>query len=132
MGYYTYYTLKWEPFDGEERHEPQCAHAIPDGAAFCPTCGEKIRNVPYSEAIQQYMEERDNFSYCIIGGEQGKWYSHKDDMRALSAKFPAYLFTLHGEGEEGGDLWNEYYLGGKVQVAKAVIAYPPFDESQLK
>lgn len=52
-------------------------------------------------------------------------------MKAFSVEHPMMLFTLHGEGEESGDIWNEYYLAGKVQVAKALLQIAPFDAKKL-
>ncbi len=61
-----------------------------------------------------------------------KWYSHRKDMRDFSFRHPDVLFTLNGEGEESGDIWVEYYKGGKMQPCKAEIVLPDFDESLLK
>lgn len=55
--------------------------------------------------------------------ESCKWYTHEDDMVALSQAFPGVLFTLTGEGEEAGDLWRKYFLNGRKQIAKAKIEY---------
>lgn len=63
---------------------------------------------------------------------EGKWYHHQDDMKVLSALFPDVLFTLKGEGEEGGDLWIEYYKAGKMQRVDAQIVYEEFDEQKLR
>jgi hypothetical protein len=52
-----------------------------------------------------------------------KWYSNHEDMIKISKKCPSCLFTLHGEGEESGDLWYTYYKNGEFQEAKAVITY---------
>ena len=61
-----------------------------------------------------------------------KWYDHETSMLWLSAQFPKHLFTLHGEGEESGDIWNKHFKNGKMQVCKSEITYPPFDESKLE
>jgi len=63
--------------------------------------------------------------------DQWMWYDHEEVMKIISKKFPELLITLHGEGEENSDMWKEYYLGGKVQVAKAEITYPKFNEKLL-
>jgi hypothetical protein len=64
--------------------------------------------------------------------DSGKWYEHQEDMRKFSALHSNILFTLHGEGEENDDLWNEYYLNGKLQIAKAQIQIAPFDPKGLR
>jgi hypothetical protein len=63
--------------------------------------------------------------------DECKWYEHEKDMRAFSQHHPAVLFTLHGEGERGGDLWTKYFLDGKCQVAEAEIQIAPFDFEKL-
>ena len=107
MGYYTCYTLEWEPKD----------QAV-------------------EEYIRQQQEENDEFAYGIEpNGEMAdsvKWYDHEDDIKALSKQFPEIVFTLSGEGEEAGDVWKKYFKDGKVQVAQAEIVVAPFDPKKLK
>ncbi len=64
--------------------------------------------------------------------EECKWYEHEEDMRAYSKKHPNILFKLSGDGEENGDLWHEYYKGGKMQRCKVVIVYPEYNEGLLE
>ena len=64
--------------------------------------------------------------------DECKWYEHETDMKALSLRFPEVLFTLHGEGEESGDVWNKYFRNGKCQVAKGVVTIAPFNPKELK
>lgn len=64
------------------------------------------------------------------GGEPTKWYEHEDAMLAFSQRFPSFIFVLKGEGEEGGDLWVEYFCDGKMQKYRAKITYPEFDEEK--
>ena len=60
-----------------------------------------------------------------------KWYGHETDMKRFSEKHPEALFKLSGEGEESGDIWDEYYRDGKVQVCKARIVKPVFNPDLL-
>jgi hypothetical protein len=64
-------------------------------------------------------------------GESCKWYSHHQDMLLFSKKFPDVVFELHGEGEETGDLWNEYFKNGKSQIERAKIVIGTYDSSKL-
>lgn len=83
---------------------------------------------PLIEAMREIREE----GFSCIGTGPWKWYEHVGDMVALSRRFPEVLFTLHGEGEESGDIWRKYFLGGKVQVARATITFDDFDPAKLE
>lgn len=43
-----------------------------------------------------------------------KWYDHEKEMKQLSKEFPDVLFKLHGEGEDKYDIWDKYFMGGKM------------------
>lgn len=108
MGYYTAYKLE-EPSVGRE-------------------LGWEI-----AEQMERYDTNYGKLSQFIGGyGESIKWYDHEIDMKAFSKRFPDVVFTLHGEGEESGDLWVKYFKDGKMQRVDAVISYAGFDEGQLK
>lgn len=61
-----------------------------------------------------------------------KWYDYKGHMKIISTMFPDVVFTLHGDGEENGDIWQQYFKNGKSQYAKAEITFEKFDEFKLK
>lgn len=52
-------------------------------------------------------------------------------MKQLSKEFPNVLFKLHGEGEDKYDIWDKYFMDGKMQSCYAEIICPPFDRSKL-
>jgi flavodoxin len=85
--------------------------------------------------IIQHLESQGNWStiYSAWTGNQEpcKWYYHVDDILDLSNKFPTVLLTLYGAGEEEGDLWVKYFLGGKHYRGKAKIIYPEFNPERL-
>lgn len=61
----------------------------------------------------------------------GGWRQWENDMLELSKKFPKFLFTLFGEGEDAYDLWCAYFVNGAVQNAPAKITYDAFDPERL-
>lgn len=138
MGYYTKYTLEIDDF-GET--VPSCKHNVSTAQAkFCAECGKKIEDQNLRYYIEDYLKENynedNNDGYSIAdlleNESQGmKWYDHEKQMREISKKFPTALFTLSGVGEETGDIWNEYYLKGKMQKETAEIVIDPFDKSKL-
>lgn len=79
--------------------------------------------------IKNQNEKSDMF--YGLNGDGVKWYDHEDAMRKLSTKYPEFLFSLSGEGEETGDIWRKYFKGGKMQRADAVIAFEEYDEKKL-
>ena len=103
MGYYTHYKL-------EVSSQPEDL-----SANFPKTYGEWFF--------------RELLSGCA---EEIKWYEHDEDMTSISEQYPDILFTLHGEGEESGDIWIKYYKGGKCQVEKAKIIFGEFNQEKLK
>jgi len=46
-------------------------------------------------------------------------------------KPPVDTKQLFGEGEEAGDLWNEYFKNGKSQIERAKIVIETYDPSKL-
>jgi hypothetical protein len=93
----------------------------------------KLEIVSGNDSTTDYEKEIGELSgYRNCFEESIKWYEHEKDMRQYSLKHPNTLFKLSGEGEESGDLWQEYYLNGKMQLVTAQIVFDDFDESKLK
>ena len=112
MGYYTYYSLKHDCTD-REKYE-RIVNEMESMELFA-CCG-----------FEAYKDTMSFSSY-----DTAKWYDWEEDMRKVSAAFPEVHFTLHGEGEENGDLWYAHFLGGMMQYCPAKIVYDEFDPGQL-
>lgn len=67
----------------------------------------------------------------LEGDDECEWDGHEKEMCDLSKVFPDVVFKLHGEGEENGDIWDKYFMNGKMQYCPAQISLPPFDKTKL-
>ncbi len=108
MGYYTYHSLEFD------ESETEVVVALEEGADS------------YSDGVSLMYDA------WTGNAERTKWYSHDEDMKTFSKRFPHVLFELSGEGEESGDIWKAYYKDGKVQLCRAKIVFDEYDESKLK
>ncbi len=89
-----------------------------------------------NDLIEAFREVSEG-AQCAINGsgdseESCKWYNHQDELKKFSLLHPEALFKLSGEGEEGGDIWCEYYQNGKMQLCKAKIVFDDFNAELLK
>jgi hypothetical protein len=83
--------------------------------------------VAFEGDVKQHLShDQDVFEFV------SKWRDYDKDMLAFSNRFPGVFFKLHGAGEDQGDLWDHYYLGGRIQRCPAQITYEPFDPRKLK
>lgn len=112
MGYYSYFELSAKPFDSK---------------TLVPMSRYEELDVEIAKmnVMEDHIYENEWSGY-------GKWYDCREDMLLLSTKFPEMLFTLHGDGDETGDLWYEYYNNGRLQRCPAEIVYPVYEEEKLK
>lgn len=88
-----------------------------------------------SEKIIKHLIEFYELDYALDESgdcvESCKWYSHTQDLRLFSKTYPDVVFELHGEGEETGDIWNEYFKDGQSQREQAKFTIDPYDPSKL-
>lgn len=59
--------------------------------------------------------------YC-----HGKWYGWREELTAVSAKFPNLLFEIEGDGEDSDDFWKARIKNGECEIVKGKIVYPGF------
>lgn len=147
MGYVTSYTLKVEQLTGETQTQTLTLNEAMEKVNTMKNVNkdEVLKLLQRVQAgdialtaediIAQLREENSNARYCLDANgetqESGKWYESKADLQAFSARYPGWLFTLEGAGEESGDLWRCYFYEGKTQMAQAVITYEMFDKTKL-
>ena len=102
MSYHTFFILEIDPID------------------------EEI----YDEVVNYSAESK----YALSQNKACEWEGndHEKLLRHLSKKHPKYLYVLHAEGQDNGDMWTKYFKGGKMQFAPAEIIFPEFDGRKLK
>lgn len=137
MGYTTSYELIITPPKNTIPLEActKCNMDLSAEMKFCPNCGKQIVYLP-QDVIGIFRTQCDSAKIALDEAgdteEDCKWYSHERDLKEFSEEYSGYLFTLHGEGEEVGDIWNKYFKNGKMQKAKAQIIIPEFNEALLE
>lgn len=135
MGYFTTYSLTWEA-QKSFKHTPNCPHKEAEGHGYCPVCGKPVGTNGSDEQVAAViLSDREKFYALEADGSSSdsvKWYEHEEVMRKMSKDVRGLLFKLHGEGEETGDIWDKYFLNGKMQICKAQVVIPTFDEKLLK
>ena len=78
------------------------------------------------EALQKEADDEWLFTDSV------KWYDWEADCRKVSAAHPLTCFYVEGEGEDPGDQWRAYFLGGAMQYEKQPAwEPPPFDPAKL-
>lgn len=76
----------------------------------------------------QTFDDYHPLDYFVRGVEfNAKWYYWKDDMEALSKRFPALLFTIDANGENSGDIWRAYIRNGKIKRIEPELTWPKVD-----
>ncbi len=130
MGYLTKFTISVKCPDSWSREQAEFIRQ-------CKAAGIKIPTGLSTSKIDEFYAFAESDSATSYGplipfrDDQIKWYEWEREMRAISAKFPEVFFTVEGHGEEDGDIWIAYFLGGKMQKEDAKIVFDPFDERKL-
>ena len=126
MGYYTRYEL-----------EVKEGNSYLIASKMFEECSSSDKFYAFEYALEDFIKDLDEksgngFSLFLESTDETKWYEHEDDMKFLSNQFPDILFKLHGEGEEKGDVWDKYFINGKMQHCHAVMTIPSFDKNKLQ
>lgn len=109
MGYYTDYEIEFEAPD--ELTEYKMFDVLGEISDYGTSLSDDLKRYGVTNAM---------------------WYDWKDHIIELSRRFPEVLITVHGEGEDGGDIWVAYAKGGKFYTEQAKIVFSAFDESMLR
>lgn len=91
-------------------------------------------NFTDDQALEQaasYLHDADVLSDVIYDSYESSWTDHERDMKGLSYEIYDVVFCLHGEGEDRSDVWDKYFLNGKMQRCYATMTIPEFDEEKL-
>ena len=129
MGYYTRYSMEVQDIDNKGYDSYKIAKYMLDKQK------ESNKFYVFKYELEDFVENEDATSgvdYGLsFGDNEYKWYDNEEDMRLLSKEFPDILFKLHGEGEDNKDIWDKYFMNGKMQYCSAKIIYSPFDKTKL-
>jgi len=133
MGYYTYYSL--------QVGEAVWKNGLPNEGPIEHISKERVKeleeeinrmNVFEHVCFEAYQRDKDGnnvLGLAEYGGAwcNAKWYDSEEDMIALSVRFPEFFFTLSGDGEEQGDIWESWYCNGMTFTDRAEIVFPKYD-----
>ena len=130
MGYYTRFNMEVNDIDNKGYDAFKIAKYMLDMSE------ESDRFYAFKYELKNFLgrEETEQKAGCELyldGDDECKWYDNEEDMILLSKEFPDVLFKLHGEGEDNEDIWDKYFMGGKMQYCPAEVKCPPFDRNKL-
>lgn len=115
MGYYTSYSL-----------EARSKKFLPDDLKAITEKLKELHVLDYA-LDDRWTEIKSLELYDDIffdGADCVKWYEHDRDMKELSLAFPDVIFCLHGQGEDPGDIWDDYWQNGTNEYCPVEIVYP--------
>jgi hypothetical protein len=112
MGYCTNYKLSIHQFD-------------------CDIDKQDIIQEKIDSLLKQEYDYLSDAYFDKYGSGQVKGYSHEEEMREISGRFPSVVFLLEGDGEESPDTWKKYFKNGKMQECQAIITFDEYDEDKL-
>ena len=111
MGYYIDFELEIQNVDKVENLEESVEELCPD----------LVESIQYNGGIAE-NEVKSGFVAF-----NAKWYERENELIALSERYPELNIKLFCKGEDG-EMWVEYYKGGKFEDKGVKIV---FEETSL-
>ncbi|QIN94075.1 hypothetical protein PP459_gp158 [Streptomyces phage Wakanda] len=108
MGYYSDYELEIRGKGPIFQRLKDTAHDIDAAGVYNRSLEELINN----------------------GLSEVKWYSHEEDIAAISKNWPNVMFVLSALGEDG-EQWRVYAMNGKSQNVKGRTVFDDPDMSKF-
>lgn len=109
----------------------QTTHTLTIKEGFTEEIATRLDKLLEERDCYYVFEERDIDTYEPADGY--KWYEHKQDMMSISSQLgDDVLLLLEGEGESNGDVWKEYYRGGKFARYIPRVVWEEFKEDDLR
>ena len=84
----------------------------------------ELEQIAYGEQSRECFEMFGPVSFESWTEQEMKWYSHEEDMVALSKNHPHVMFMVEGVGEEFPDAWRMWVHNGTMEKVYAEVVYP--------
>lgn len=124
MGYYSTFEITVEKVDPETFTPtwPVAKHKMPDNSEVPPGLVDEMHGI-----CEDLEFDRIDTFYGYA-----KWYDWEDDLKKLSERYPDFMFTVNGDGEDSPDYWICWIVNGKSQYEQKELTHEPFDPAKLK
>ena len=94
-----------------------------------------LRNLQAEDILADLFSRSEEARYALKENgdarQLSRWYNWKEEILEFSQLYPAWLFTLNGQGENNGDIWRAYIKAGKIQFSQAQIILEDLDLDKL-
>lgn len=134
MGYYSHFALKPVHEDGRATTAEDIFNVLEAIAKLWEKDNEKF--YPFEDYIGMLEDDKDSIEDSLTEEmelepeEEAKWYDYDRDMKELSLLLPGVLLKLHVEGEESGDITDNYFKDGLSCSYNCQM--PPFNPEDLR
>lgn len=119
MSYYTYHNLEVETGKHTVREISEAIHEERNGIFF----GFTTKIIPNDQNYKHL---------AFYGCDSVKWYDEMSDMTEFSKSYPDAIFTVTGEGEDQGDVWEHQYQNGVSRSRYIIQEWSPWSGPAFK